>query len=118
MSLYERMTAIDGQIQVIVSRQECLLLEIVEKVIGQSFKGANIHTLNNKSCLTQIFSNREQFEMLNEIFHATISLKNELDRYRLCCNRLIVVEDERNALGWLSNGKIVCLISINVSMIS
>lgn len=105
MGLYERMTTIDERIHTIVSRQECLLREIVEKLIGHSCKAFSFNVFNNNSnhCLSHLFNNRKQFEMLNEMFQATISLKSELDRYRLCCNRLIVIEDERNALGLLSS---------------
>lgn len=94
MSLYERMTVIDQQIQSIVSRQECLLREMIEKLIGHTFKS------DNNDSLSQVLSSRQQFKMLNDMFHATASLQSELERYRLCCNRLIVIEDERNQLGW------------------
>lgn len=98
MKLYERMATTDEQIQNVIERQEYLLQEIVDKFIGITFK-EDCNLLNNKICLPQVFFSKRHFDMLNDIFHATVDLKSELDRYGLCCNRLIVIEDERNTLG-------------------
>lgn len=89
MNLYDRMTTIDKKIEKIVLQQEYLLKEVVNNFIG----------MNNKFCISQLFLTQQHFEILNQIFHGTVNLKSELDRYRLCCNKLILIEDERNTLG-------------------
>lgn len=98
MNLYERMTAIEEQIQNMICRQEFILKEIFEKFIGRTCM-TNFTICHKEDTISQPFSNKQQFEMLNEMLNATVSLSGELDRYRLCCNKLIVIEDERNALG-------------------
>lgn len=98
MNLYERMANTDERIQNVIKRQEYLLKEIVEKFIGIMFQ-EDFNVFNNKICLPQFIYNKQHFDLLNDIFHSTIELKSEMERYRLCCNRLISIEDERNALG-------------------
>lgn len=86
MALHERMTNIDERIQSVVARQERILRNVLEK-IAEPAQPSGL-------CVT-----RDHFSMLNELFDATLRLQSELDRYRLYCNRLIDVEDERNSLG-------------------
>lgn len=102
MSLYERMTGIEEPIQKIIARQEWLLKEMVEKFVENTFSGS-FQICGTQSLLSQLFFNKQHVDMLNEIFHATVSLQSELERYRLCCNKLIAIEDERNALGLRDN---------------
>lgn len=99
MSLHERMANIDARIFAIVERQEILLAEVVDKLLRCSKNEVDRQKFESGCCLSQMFPSVNQFDMFNEMFNATLSLRADLDRYRLCCNRLLVIEDERNTLG-------------------
>lgn len=91
--LYERMIKLDNKIESVVSSQQRTLKDIVRQ-------------------LTQYFSQRPdsvyptcitippaQLELFYELLRKTASLSKSLDVYRICCNRLIATEDEKNTIG-------------------
>ncbi|XP_049819285.1 ecotropic viral integration site 5 protein [Aethina tumida] len=90
--LYERMIKLDNKIESVVSSQQRTLKDIVRQ-------------------LTQYFSQRPdsvyptcitippaQLELFYELLRKTASLSKSLDVYRICCNRLIATEDEKNTI--------------------
>lgn len=40
-----------------------------------------------------------QFEIFNDLLISTKNLQNDLNTMKVHCNRLVVIEDERNAIG-------------------
>ncbi|KAK4872488.1 hypothetical protein RN001_014517 [Aquatica leii] len=57
---------------------------------------------NQEDAIQEVFKNCEnqndQSEMFAKILESTCILRSELEAFRTCCNRLIVIEDERNDL--------------------
>lgn len=91
------MSDIDERIRAILHRQEGVLGEFLDHVFTEASNASEMVKFDK--CLSSYLHDRRQIEFFERIFTSTVSLKKELDRFRLCCNRLIIIEDERNSLG-------------------
>ncbi|KAF2890679.1 hypothetical protein ILUMI_15494 [Ignelater luminosus] len=97
MNLHARMVDIEKRIIRMTLQQEDMIREIVTKLIA-FVKNSNDGENNVLSFLAQLNNESGQLETLARILAATNKLRKELDTFRTCCNRLIVIEDERNSL--------------------
>ncbi|KAK9891339.1 hypothetical protein WA026_014581 [Henosepilachna vigintioctopunctata] len=95
INLYDRMCCIDGRISGLLQVQECFLRKLIGKICEFAKNGSEIDVqLNYRKMLT----NPEYMNIFNNLIHANIGLKKSLDTFRICCDRLIVVEEERNLI--------------------
>lgn len=92
------MVNVEKRILRLVEQQEDMVRIIVNKFTVFA-KGS----YNYEGLVNYVSSNLErtnyEFEVLAKIFDTTTKLRKELETFRTCCNRLILIEDERNSLG-------------------
>lgn len=96
-NLFEQMFDIERRLTDTVTQQENMvqiILDIILKFAKNCIEG-NDAEIQLKSFL-QYFN---QFEIFNELLLSTKNLQNDLNTMRVYCNRLVVIEDERNAIG-------------------
>lgn len=99
MNLHARMVDMEKRIIRMTLQQEDMISEIVTKLIEFVKNSNDVENNNVLSFLAQLNNESGQLETLAKILTATNKLRKELDTFRTCCNRLIVIEDERNSLG-------------------
>lgn len=97
MCLYERMAEVYDGIRDMLRRQETVLNETIRKIY--IFTKPDSFVMDSGKRLTHLFANLEQFNLLNKILYNMVDMQKELDRFRMCANHLIAIEDERNCLG-------------------
>ncbi|XP_044754462.1 golgin subfamily A member 4-like [Coccinella septempunctata] len=93
--LYERMSRIDGRINNLLHIQECLLRRVVEKMcdIVRKDKGWTMQ-IQIRSFITK----PEYINLFNNLLNASIGLRKNLETFRICCDRLLIIEEERNTV--------------------
>lgn len=97
LSLYERMCYIDERISASLDDQEFILRKIVNKLC-ELVRHAN-GSIEFKVRFSNFITDPFHIELFSKLLNATINLRKKLDTFRICCNRLIATEDERNAIG-------------------
>lgn len=97
LCLYERMCYIDERISSSLDDQEFILRKIVNKLC-ELVRHAN-GNIEFKVQFSNFITDPFHIELFNKLLNATINLRKKLDTFRICCNRLITIEDERNAIG-------------------
>ncbi|KAL3285428.1 hypothetical protein HHI36_019530 [Cryptolaemus montrouzieri] len=95
INLYDRMCNIDGRISNMLQIQECFLKKVISKICDMVRKGNRVDIQFN---LRRLTLNSEYMEMFNNLLNANIGLKKNLDTFRICCDRLIIIEEERNMI--------------------
>ncbi|KAG5894711.1 hypothetical protein JTB14_034759 [Gonioctena quinquepunctata] len=93
-NLYEHMRCIDEKLVSTLRVQEFILRKIVKKLF-QFLKNPNRKMQIKLEC-GRLFQNDFCLDLFNRVLEATLILKRKLESFRICCNRLIVIEDERN----------------------
>lgn len=98
MNLHERMLCMEKNILNVAQEQEEMVHGIVTK-IAEFSKHDSTAACNPKLFLSKLNDNDEKVDNLAKILGSTIKLRKELDVFKTCCNRLVIIEDERNSLG-------------------
>lgn len=96
-SLFEQMFDLERRLHSTISQQENLIqiiLDIIMKFAKNCIEGNDA-----EAQLKHFLKYFNQFEVFNDLLTTTKNLQNDLNSMRVHCNRLVVIEDERNALG-------------------
>ncbi|XP_045464858.1 unconventional myosin-XVIIIa-like isoform X2 [Harmonia axyridis] len=93
--LYERMCEIDGKISNLLRIQECLLRRVVEKIC-ETLKREDGITLQIQ--VRNMLASPEYLGLFNNLLNASVGLRKNLDTFRICCDRLLIIEEERNSI--------------------
>ncbi|XP_074037060.1 uncharacterized protein [Leptinotarsa decemlineata] len=94
--LYEHMKYIDEKLVVTLRGQEFILKKIVKRLF-HFLKHSN-DNIQFKMSTSKVFKTEFCLELFNKLLDATLVLRRKLEAFRICCNRLIVIEDERNVI--------------------
>lgn len=94
--LHERMCKIDGRIHNLLHIQECLLRRVVEKMFQMMKKEKG---LTIQFQIRNMMTKPEYLSLFNNLVNASLGLKKNLDTFRICCDRLLIIEEERNSIG-------------------
>lgn len=92
--LYERMCNMEDRVNTILQVQEC----VIRKILSRFFDLVKIDEVDVKRQLKKLLANPEYTELFNNLIHANVALRKNLDVFRICCDRLIVIEEERNMI--------------------
>lgn len=95
--VFEQMFDIENRLHSVLTQQENMVQIILDKVV--KFARNCVIGEEIEKQLSYFLKYFSQFDVFNEILSSTKNLHNELDSLRIYCNRLIIIEDERNALG-------------------
>lgn len=96
-NLFEQMFDIERRLHTTINQQENMVqivLDIIMKFAKNSMEGSDAE-LQLKSFLKYF----NQFEVFQDLLISTKKVQNDLNSMKVYCNRLVVIEDERNALG-------------------
>ncbi|KAJ8938988.1 hypothetical protein NQ318_015553 [Aromia moschata] len=95
-ALYERARAADGGVAACLRDQEFVLRKVVTKLC-EFVKYANGgHDFGLQ--FSNFIAEPRHLELFGGLLRATARLRRKLDTFRICCDRLLVAEDERNAI--------------------
>lgn len=93
--LYEYMEGLDEKLHKSLNCQEYILRKIIEEFCIAMKKQSKVKINFNVSQPNQ---QNICVDLFNNLLDATVSLRKKLDSFRICCNRLLLIEDERNNL--------------------
>lgn len=96
-NLFEQMFDIEKRLHTTISQQENMvqiIYDIIMKFAKNCIEG-NDAELQLKNFLKYF----NQFEIFNDLLISTKNVQNDLNSMKVYCNRLVIVEDERNSLG-------------------
>ncbi|XP_057658243.1 probable DNA double-strand break repair Rad50 ATPase [Diorhabda carinulata] len=91
LRLYEHMKHIDRKLYKYLNTQEFILRKISEKLYEVLEK-----PYEQRILLQQTINPAVYLDLFIALLEATVGLRQKLNSFRICCNRLILIEDERN----------------------
>nr|CAH7720172.1 unnamed protein product [Callosobruchus chinensis] len=89
--VYERMGFLDKRIEELLNIQELALKELVGRVQEFIIQAG-------KYTLYDFLRDPTHIDLLNNLLAATNDLKRQLEIFKISCNRLLAIEDERNII--------------------
>nr|CAI5834696.1 unnamed protein product [Callosobruchus analis] len=89
--VYERMSFLDKRIEELLNIQELALKELVGRVQEFIIQAG-------KYTLYDFLRDPTHIDLLNNLLAATNDLKRQLEIFKISCNRLLAIEDERNII--------------------
>lgn len=90
--MYEDMKSVEEKLRSLMNLQEHVLQVVLGKVMRLELEEEK----EWKEAL--LGKNPEQHNILYSLLRVNAQLRNEIDTFRVCCDRLMTIEDERNAL--------------------
>ncbi|KAL1502061.1 hypothetical protein ABEB36_007263 [Hypothenemus hampei] len=93
LSLHERMKILEKKISNLLTNQEYILKKIVNKWCD-FFKVRQDSSFHEK--FQTFLLNTVNVTLFDELLSATISLGNELENFKIACQRVLIIEEERN----------------------
>uniref|UniRef100_A0AAR5Q4E8 Uncharacterized protein n=1 Tax=Dendroctonus ponderosae TaxID=77166 RepID=A0AAR5Q4E8_DENPD len=92
--LHERLKLLDGNLSNALKDQEFVLRKIVNKLC----EFLRFQEICNGDQFGGFISSPLHVDLFDQLLTATVGLRRRLEAFRICCDRLILVEEERNAI--------------------